>query len=128
MEGAVDVSQILGAGCYLLLFYEEIVYVGKARNLLKRIYAHRNLWERSRERRFALRGMKPIRFTGVMVIPCKEYDLDRMEQELIRRYRPKYNEKHKPLPARLTTITVRGIDIEIGTKAAKEFAMEDRRF
>lgn len=91
------VDAILGSGVYALVFYGEIVYVGQAKRLLHRIYQHKNAWERARQ------GMIPpksraraIRFNGVMILPVKEVDLDRVEKEMIARYRPRHNRQNVP--------------------------------
>jgi excinuclease UvrABC nuclease subunit len=125
-EGWLDVSAILGPGVYALLFAEEVVYIGKARRLLARLYAHRNLLERKRS---GVRGIKAVAFSKVRVFPCAEVDLDRVERELIERHRPKYNTQYvKPMPTGETIkLTIGGIDLEIGGVRARPVVIE-RRF
>lgn len=96
MEGFEDVSKILGPGVYGLYWVEELVYVGKATKLLQRIYTHRNLWERKRSGKPMPKTgpqarARAIAFSKVMIRPCELSDLDRLETELIARFRPKYN-------------------------------------
>ena len=95
------VGPILGSGVYALVFYGEVVYVGQARRMLHRVYAHRNLYDRKRKggklpASGPMSGIKAIRFTDIWVLPCKEADLDRVEKQMIVRYRPKHNIRDKP--------------------------------
>lgn len=91
-----DVSGMLGPGVYGLCHGEVIVYVGKARLLIQRLYSHSNTIERLRKGKPALKGMKAIYFNRVMIWPCRLGDLDRVEREMIARYRPRRNSLLKP--------------------------------
>ena len=51
-----DCDMVLGPGVYALFLYGECVYIGKAKRVLHRIYAHKNLWERVRKREKLPRG------------------------------------------------------------------------
>lgn len=96
-----DCDAVLGPGVYALFLYGECVYIGKAKRVLHRLYAHKNLWERLRQRKTLprsgpLSGVRAIRFNGVGVYPCKEVDLDWVERAMIEKYRPKHNIQLKP--------------------------------
>lgn len=90
------VDPVLGAGVYALLWYEEVVYVGKAKRVLHRLYQHRCHYERARQGRRLPANAKAIRFNAVGVISCKEVDLDWIERAMIEKYRPKYNVRMVP--------------------------------
>lgn len=125
-----DIDAILGCGVYALFFYRELVYVGKAKRLLHRVYAHRNMWERTRQRKKLptsgpFSAIKPIRFNGVGVQLCKEVDLDRIEQAMITKYRPKYNTNLKP-EGRIS-LEEMGFDFKLLLKPPAEPRLERRR-
>jgi len=128
LEVFVDLTAILGAGVYALFYAEELVYIGKAKKLLARIYAHRNMLERKRA---GVRGLKAVPFSRVKVYPCKEMDLDRLERELIERYQPKHNSNYirpRPLAAPLT-LNIGGIEIALGGVSIKPSVPNlERRF
>ena len=96
LQGATDGSALIGSGVYALIFAEEVVYVGKAKKLLTRIYSHRSVWERAMKGTKLPRNVKPMRFSGFQFWACEVSDLDRLEREKIAKYRPKYNERLKP--------------------------------
>lgn len=95
-----DCDAVLGPGVYALFLYGECVYIGKAKRVLHRLYAHKSLWERVRQRKAlpkgGARGVKAIRFNGVGVYSCKEVDLDWIERVMIEKYRPRHNTLLKP--------------------------------
>lgn len=126
LESFSDCSAILGPGVYALFFAEELVYIGKAKKLLARIYAHRNMLERKRA---GVRGVKAVPFSKVKVFPCKEIDLDRTEKEFIERFQPKHNTQYiRPIPVRdPITLSINGIAIQLGGVTARPKPFE-RRF
>lgn len=126
IEALVDLTAIIGSGVYALFFGDELVYIGKAKRLLARIYAHRNMLERKRA---GVRGIKAVPFSKVKAWPCPEVDLDRWERELIERYQPKHNTNFiKPRPLdRPLTLTIQGFEIALGGISARPKPFE-RRF
>lgn len=101
MNGFIDISAALRGGVYLLKHRGVVVYVGKAKVMLTRIYSHRKVWGDRRQRPanrdlpewFPIKG---IIFDSVSVLPVEAALVDRVEQELIKRYQPRYNIQHKP--------------------------------
>lgn len=94
LEGFADQSNMLRPGIYALCYRGAVVYVGKAKILLTRIYSHRNSWGKER------RGQKlpdwlsrAILFDEVHVFPCRIDQLDEREREFIDRYNPRYNRR-----------------------------------
>lgn len=94
--GSVEISAILGPGIYALCRGGEIVYIGKAKLLVQRLYNQWNLMQRRKAGRplpktGAFSRVKAVVFNGIKVWPCQLSDLDRLEREMIAKHRPKYN-------------------------------------
>ena len=106
----VDVSALLGPGCYALCRGETVIYVGKAKVLITRIYAHFNAMARTRRGKKPLPGTKGVLFNAVKVFPCKLVDIDAAERALIGQYRPRYNDRHVPPPKEKLTLQQVGFD------------------
>mgnify|MGYP001607187402 CR=1 FL=1 len=88
---------LFGPGVYALTVSGDIVYVGKARVLVQRLYAHWNSMCRLRSGKPAFnRGPKGFVFAGVKILPCPIIDLDRIERQMIARHKPKHNKKLVP--------------------------------
>lgn len=95
-EGFVEVSATLRAGVYVLVHHDEVVYVGKSKVMLGRIYTHRVAWgSKRRTRRTDAIPPKGILFNRVFVHPCRLDEVDALEQSLIAKYHPRYNTQHK---------------------------------
>lgn len=99
-EGFTAVSEILRSGVYALVHRREVVYIGKSKTMLVRIYSHRNAWGDKRRgkwrqlpKNFPVQG---IYFDEVFVRPVPVEHLDEVEREMIAKYRPKYNTLLKP--------------------------------
>lgn len=90
MEGFVEVSAILRTGVYALVKDGTVVYVGKAKAMLQRVYAHKNLYA-SRSKKPDWMPIKGILFDEVWVRPCRQDLVDELEREMINLYKPRYN-------------------------------------
>ena len=107
LDGFSDVSAILRAGVYVLAYQGRVVSVGKSTSMYSRIYTHRNLWNQRRKGKqvpsWLPSSVKGMLFDAVYIQPCSLEALDGIEQEMIRRYQPKYNVLHnkKPEPVRV---------------------------
>lgn len=101
---------MLGPGVYALLRGDTIIYVGKAKVLLQRLYAHWNMADRIRRGKVVSdkTNVKSVIFTGFQVYPCLASDLDRVEREMIARHRPRYN--HRLVPKGKSTLSQVGFD------------------
>lgn len=108
-DGFVDVSAILRTGVYLVVHQGKVVYVGQARVMLGRLYKHRVAWgSKSKKRITALIPPKGMLFDQVFVRPCLASEMDGLEQELIRKYKPKHNTRHNAsVPPELTGLVAR---------------------
>ena len=94
LEGFVDVGEILCSGVYALVHRRQVVYVGKSKNMLTRIYSHRHVYGDRRGKRKQFPSWYPIKgilFDRVWVRPCPLDQMDSLEREMIARYRPRYN-------------------------------------
>ena len=114
-EGFTSVSDILRSGVYALVYRREVVYVGQSKNMLVRIYSHRNAW--GDKRRGANRQMpswcpvKGILFDEIFVLPCATDKLNDLEREMIARYRPWHNIKLVPKVGTLSGMVINGVTI-----------------
>jgi hypothetical protein len=90
IEGAIDVSAILRCGVYILLCKGAIVYVGKSKVMLTRVYSHRSTWGRKRTEA----QPKGVVFDEVHVMPATLDAVDELERVLIARYKPRYNTQY----------------------------------
>lgn len=119
MEGFVNVSDLLRPGVYLLSYRGEVVYVGKARSMLARVYQHRELWAQARRgtKMPSFLAKKGVKFDAIHIKPCHPDRVDDLEREMIARYRPKYNTLLlPPPPGGSVTIEVAGLRLEMATK------------
>lgn len=131
LEGFTDASTILRAGVYALVYRSQVVYVGKSKNMLTRVYTHKSMWSAKRSRNAPKWiPIKGVLFDEVHIQPCSLELIDSLEQAMIARYRPKYNIKHNgeaptrslgPIP-----IKVNGIALIIGGTPKPKPAFERR--
>lgn len=93
MEGLIDCSPMMQGGVYVLVHHREIVYIGKAKNFLARIYTHRSVWSRQRkgDKIAAWLPVKGIIFDQIFLRSCRPELADGIERELIGLHNPKYN-------------------------------------
>jgi excinuclease UvrABC nuclease subunit len=106
MEGFSEITLVLRAGVYVLMHHEEVVYVGKSKVMLGRIYTHRVAWgSKSRAPRTGVIPPKGILFNRVFIRPCPLAEVDGLEAELIARYHPRYNTQlRRGIPPELASI------------------------
>lgn len=92
LDGFTDVSTILAAGVYALVYNGEVVYVGKSKSMLGRVYTHAKMWRDKRGGKVpSWLPVKGVLFNAIHIRPCRVEDLDRIEREMIELYKPKYN-------------------------------------
>lgn len=90
LEGFADLSEALACGVYILVCQGRVVYVGKSKCMLVRIYSHRN----AKSKRGSLPSWFPVKgiaFDEIHCQPCHPDRLDQLEYETINRYKPKFN-------------------------------------
>lgn len=110
LEGFSEASAILRSGVYALCAKGRVIYVGKSRSMIGRIDAHRKAWRQKRAKGEAwiteALGIPGLLFDEVHIRPCPIHDLDRLEREMIDRYRPHYNVNLVPKGTIRAPITV----------------------
>ena len=90
LEGFVNCGVMLQSGVYAIVPSGNVVYVGKAKVMLGRVYSHRVAWGKKRPPE----GRKPekgILFDAIWVRPCEPAKLDELEYAMINLYKPRYN-------------------------------------
>jgi hypothetical protein len=107
--GFVEISAMLRQGVYLLVHHDVVVYVGKGKVMLGRLYMHRVAWgKKSRKAITSVIPPKGMLFDRVFVQPCRNDEIDELEQSLIKKYQPRYNIQHKTtIPADMTGLVAR---------------------
>ena len=78
-------------GVYLFKRGKKVVYVGKAKNLRKRLQQHLKLAEEERKERAIVFGSDSLEW----IITRNEYEALVLEIDLIQQHKPKYNVLHK---------------------------------
>lgn len=118
LEGFVDVSGLLRCGVYVLRYRGSVVYIGKARQILARVYQHRDLWAQARKTRLpSFLAKKGVLFDEVFIKPCSPDRVDDLERELIARFRPKHNTLLQPPPTAPIEIVIGGLTLVAQPKA-----------
>lgn len=99
MEDFVDLTILMRpiCGVYMLLERDIVVYVGKSQNVPKRIRDHCNRMANS----------EAFRFDQVMVKTCTRFELDRLEFQYLKHYKPIHNKQNLGSEA-----PILGIDLE----------------
>lgn len=91
LEGFVDVSEVLQSGVYALVHRGIVVYVGKSKVMLGRLYTHRVTWGKKSQKAVGLKPIKGILFDAVWIRPCPLDTIDDLEYRMINLYKPRYN-------------------------------------
>lgn len=98
LSGFTNASEILRSGVYILVYRGTVIYVGKSKAMLTRIYTHRNIYLSKRRGKAEVPWWLPvpgIQFDEVHIRPCPLAQLDELEQSMIELYKPKYNVQMK---------------------------------
>ena len=117
LEGFTNISEALRCGVYALLMKGKVIYIGKSKCMLVRIYSHRN----AKSKRGSLPSWFPIKgiaFDEVHVRPCHPDSLDKLEFDMINLYKPRLNTNLKNNLPISVPHTLRVGDIEILVAAA----------
>lgn len=91
LEGFTNVSTILQGGVYALVHRGVVVYVGKSKVMLGRVYTHRVAWGKKSKAQVGLKPQKGILFDAVWIRPCPLTEIDAIESAMINLYKPRYN-------------------------------------
>lgn len=97
LEGFIAAGSLLKSGIYALVHRGVVVYVGKSKMMLGRIYSHRVMWGRAKRgnKLDVSWASKGILFDDVWIRPCALNEIDKLEYEMINLYKPKYNRNLK---------------------------------
>lgn len=96
MRPCIEMEYPEFSGCYALVRWGKVVYVGQSRNVLQRL----NTWKiklnrfRAGKGEYSARGHQSnvvIHFERVKLYPCPMAELDQLEEELILLYDPELN-------------------------------------
>ena len=112
LEGFTNISEALRCGIYALVMKGKVIYIGKSKCMLVRIYSHRN----AKSKKGSLPSWFPIKgiaFDEVHVQPCHPDMLDKLEFDMINLYKPRLNTNLKNNLAINIPHTLRVGDIEI---------------
>lgn len=93
LEGFTDVSKMLQGGVYALVHRDVVVYVGKSKVMLGRVYTHRVAWGKKSKAAVGLKPQRGILFDAIWVRPCALASIDELESAMINLYKPRYNDK-----------------------------------
>jgi excinuclease UvrABC nuclease subunit len=118
LAGFKAIGEILRSGVYALVWQGKVVYIGKSRKMLSRIYTHRSQAGKSKSMFTSARG---IRFDDVFICPCPLEKLDALEKDMIDLYKPRYNINHKS-PHPITTeftLDYHGVALVLNRQRAK---------
>lgn len=112
LGGFIAVSDILKCGVYALVYRGEVVYVGKSKSMLGRIYAHRSL---RGKRTMPWLPIKGLLFDEIHIRPCHPDVIDDVEYEMINLYKPRHNIalKHSGKSRAPITLNIRGVEVTI---------------
>lgn len=94
LQGFSDVTAVLKQGIYALVAGGRVVYIGKAKAMLVRVYNHRSN-ARKHSPVWLSDLAKGIVFDEVHVRPCHPDEIDDLEHALINFYKPRYNIQFK---------------------------------
>lgn len=120
--GFVNASEILRSGVYLLVHRGVVIYIGKSKCMLGRVYSHRNLWNSKRRRKelpWWVESMLPgIQFDEIHVRPCSLEALDDLERDMIELYKPRYNVQMKTNAKSRAEVSIKinGIPVMLNAK------------
>lgn len=104
LEGFIDASAMLQGGVYALVHRGVVVYVGKSKVMLGRVYSHRVAWGK-KQSKVGLKPAKGILFDAIWVRPCPLTDIDDLEYAMINLYKPRYNSLlRNALPVDITNL------------------------
>ena len=119
LEGFTNISEALRSGVYALCAKGRVIYIGKSKCMLVRIYSHRN----AKSKKGALPSWFPIKgitFDEVHVRLCHPDQIDQLEFDMINLYKPKLNVNLKnDLAINIPhTLRVGNIEILVAAQAA----------
>ena len=112
MPGFLAAGEILKSGVYALLYRGEVIYIGKSKSMLARIYSHK---ANARGKAPAWMPVKGFIFDDIAIRPCHVDLLDELEYEMINLYKPRHNTllKHTGKSRAEFTLEINGIALTL---------------
>lgn len=126
LSGFISVSEVLKSGVYALVHHGVVVYVGKSKTMLARIYTHRAQWGKKSMPWLPVKG---ILFDEVFVRPCPLHLLDALEYDMINLYKPRHNIqlKHFGKSTAPVELVINGITLHLNRPRPSGQPIIDRR-
>lgn len=126
LGGFINASEILRSGVYALVWKGEVVYIGKSKAMLVRIYSHRSA---ARGKSPSWLPVKGIVFDEVHIRPCSLAVIDELEYQMINLYKPKYNIllKHTGKSSAPITLNINGLAISLNAQPSRPAPQIERR-
>jgi hypothetical protein len=133
LEGFIDASAMLSGGVYALVHRGVVVYVGKSKVMLGRVYSHRVAWGRKSQKAVGLKPIKGILFDAIWIRPCPSAEIDDLEYTMINLYKPRYNSLLRnglpvPLPPDISALvaSMLGTAVNVPTPAQNRGSIRRR--
>lgn len=125
LGGFIIASDILKSGVYALAYRGEVVYVGKSKCMLGRIYSHRSLRGKKALPWLPIKGLL---FDEIFIRPCHPDAIDELEYEMINLYKPRHNIalKHSGKTKSPITLTIGGVEVTINRPRPQALIIERR--
>ena len=101
---AINVSDLLRPGVYLLRHGERVVYIGKAKCILAALTNH---VIRNRTRLPTWVPIPVIHFDGIEIIPCDQHRAIALQASLIEIHSPTHNRPAREAPGTITVLPPR---------------------
>jgi hypothetical protein len=96
-DGFFDFSVLMHCAVYALLRKGTVVYIGQSRSVGERLQTHcRKRKGGAKKVGFTKKIPVGFAFDAIWVRPCMMGELDELERMMIRKYEPKYNQRHMP--------------------------------
>lgn len=126
LSGFISVSEVLKSGVYALVHHGVIVYIGKSKTMIARIYTHRAQWGKKSMPWLPVKG---ILFDEVFVRPCPLHLLDSLEYDMINLYKPKFNTqlKHFGKSTAPVELVINGITLTLNRPPINPHPIIERR-
>jgi hypothetical protein len=98
-DGFFDYSALMHCAVYALLRKGVVVYIGQSKSTAQRLATHCGK-RKGRPRKVGFTQKIPVGFAfdAIWVRPCMLGELSTIEVAMIKKYQPKYNQKHMPAP------------------------------
>lgn len=91
--GFENISSVLYMAVYILCYKGKVTYIGQSSTPFKRFAQHK-ITNKSMMTSFGPKMGGKIPFDTIWLKSCRQDEANELEEQLIRKYKPKYNVKH----------------------------------